>query len=397
MTWVDWLVLVLLGLPTLVWLTTLVTNAITFRTLQPLAFVQPDPKHLKPSPYEACLLSIVVPACNEAHNIEATLDSLLSQKLPLEIVVVNDRSTDETGEIIDAFAARDRRVKAIHIEELPEGWLGKLNALHQGVQCCEGRWLVFADADVVFKPEAIARCITYAEQKQLNLVTALPQILSAGFWGDLALNATGSLMTLGGRFWKVPDPDSSAVAGFGTFILIRHEAFRQTPGFPWLRLEVADDMALGLMVKTYAGRCEAVCATEHMKIRWYESYDELMRKTQKNFFGIVGRFSALRIWAFALGFLWVSWFPLALLLPYTQDWLLWLGLGGAGVTLVSTLWVGAWMKRPWLPSIFYPVGWLLGAWIMLRAGWLGWRLGGIQWRGVLYPSSLLRDQQRLKL
>lgn len=397
MTWADWAFLGVTVLPTLVWLVGLFTNALTYKVVTNLGTVTPNKDLLQLRDGEEYLLSVVIPACNEEGSVGPTLEGMLGQTIPLEVVVVNDRSTDSTGQIIDEFATKDERVQAIHIDHLPEGWLGKLNALHQGVQHCKGRWLLFADADVVLSPDALASAISYAEERELNLVTALPKVLSAGIWADMALNATSSMMGPAAKLWQVPDPDSSVAAGFGAFILIRNEAFQQTPGFPWIKLEVADDVGLGLMVKQYAGKCEIVVATQQMKLQFYDSYLELMRKTQKNFFGIVGRFSALRVWGLATAFLYLSWFPLALFLPYTQSWFSWIPVVGGVAMVACNLMMGVWMARPLFPSLFSPVGMLLCSFIMYRAGWIGWREGGIQWRGMLYPSEQLRDEQRVKL
>lgn len=424
MTWMDIVFLLLTGIPSLCWIFSLVTNARSFATthrLTPLSHPKLHPEKMSamdeqisvnnesPTDQQAleqdrstlpsddvCLWSMIVPACDEEEAIENTIKSLLAQGQNGELIVINDRSTDNTGFIIDRFATQDPRMTALHIRSLPSGWLGKLNALHQGVQLAKGTWLVLMDADVVMTPGALQTAIAYAEKHKLNLLTAVPRILSAGFWGDLAINATSTLLGSVARFWQVPNPQSDAVAGLGAFLLIRRSAFLQTPGFPWLKLEVADDVGVGLMMKQYMGHCEAAIGTEIMSLLWYPSYRDFVQRTQKNFFGILGRFSLWRTWLVAAIFLWFSWFPLAMLLPYSHSWFAFIPISGWFALTYSTVTVNRWLRRPMLPSFFPMLGWAFVAWPVLRAGWLGWKHGGIFWRGILYPSSLLKANQRVK-
>ena len=107
-------------------------------------------------------LSVIVPACNEATHLESAARTILDQDYPeLEVILVNDRSSDGTGALIDLLAREDARVKAIHIDKLPDGWLGKVHALQRGVERAEGEWLLFTDADVHFAPTMLRRAVAY--------------------------------------------------------------------------------------------------------------------------------------------------------------------------------------------------------------------------------------------
>ena len=110
-------------------------------------------------------VSVVVPACNEADTLERAMSSLLACDYPnLEIVLVNDRSTDQTGHIMDGLSERDQRIHVVHLDHLPAGWLGKLNAMHQGTQRVQGQLLLFTDADVHFEPSSIRRAVSELER-----------------------------------------------------------------------------------------------------------------------------------------------------------------------------------------------------------------------------------------
>ena len=128
-------------------------------------------------------LSIVVPACNEEDTIERGMNSLLALDYPhLEIIAVNDRSTDRTGAILDRLALSDPRLRVLHVETLPAGWLGKNHAMHSGSQAAKGKWLLFTDADVVFAPDALRRTVAFAERECLDHLVLSPRCETHGFW-----------------------------------------------------------------------------------------------------------------------------------------------------------------------------------------------------------------------
>jgi len=195
-------------------------------------------------------LSVVVAACNEAGTIDAAARTLLAQDYPdLEIVLADDRSTDATGAIIDRLADEDDRVRAIHVTALPEGWLGKVHALDRGTAEATGAFLLFTDADVRFAPDALRRAVALCEQRGLDHLAGLPACWSAGLLVDMVVAAFLRPFVAMMRPWAVPRPDSRAFLGVGAFNLVRRSALARTPGFAWLRMEVADDAGLGLMMK----------------------------------------------------------------------------------------------------------------------------------------------------
>ncbi|MBK7971883.1 MAG: glycosyltransferase [Deltaproteobacteria bacterium] len=199
-------------------------------------------------------VTVVSPACNEARHVEAAVRSTLALDYPeLALVAVNDRSTDRTGEILDRLAVEDPRLVVVHVRELPDGWLGKLNALQAGVERGDGEWLLFMDADVHLAPDALRRAIADAERHGLDLLTVVPTIESAGRLAGAIFGLSLAILSAGGRLTRVSDPRSPAVAATGAFILVRRAALARTPGFAWLKLEVADDFGLCLLIKSHGG------------------------------------------------------------------------------------------------------------------------------------------------
>ena len=340
-------------------------------------------------------VTMVVPACDEEREVEGAMRSTLAQAYPsLHVVAVDDRSKDRTGEILDALAAEDPRLRAVHVTSLPEGWLGKLNALEKGVAAADGEFLLFADADMHLGPDTLKKAVTYMYRAKMDFISVLPEIAPAGFWADIVFNVVSATFCLGARPWNIRKKDSDAVAATGAFMLVRKTAFDRTPGFSWLRLEVADDFGLCLMVKTFGGTCDLLAGRGEVKLRWYESLTEMVVKMQKNFYAIIARFSLARAIGQALVLSWMCLFPLALLFT-DATWARPTVSATCTLMLLTTVIAAKWTGRPLLPSIAWPLGFLFMAFMNVRAGVIGHRQGGITWRGVLYPTSQLAPAQRV--
>jgi len=182
-------------------------------------------------------LSIVIPACNEAANIESAVETLLWQDYPnFELILVDDRSTDGTGEIIDRLAARDPRIRALHVRALPDGWLGKVHALERGVEVANGDWLLCTDADVHFADGTLRLAVSWAVKQQLDHLALAPLAVQRSFLLDIVVRTFGLLFLISTRAAGLNRSGSRGFAGVGAFNLVRRACFRRTPGFQWLRL-----------------------------------------------------------------------------------------------------------------------------------------------------------------
>ncbi len=347
------------------------------------------------------LLSVIIPACNEADHLEAALASVLEQDYPrLEIVLINDRSTDETGAIINRLADRDSRVKAVHIKSLPSGWLGKVHALHEGVNHARGDWYLFSDADVYFQPGALRRSVGYAIHHKLGHVTCLPELTtSSSFWLDVTIRSFFMLLCPTARLAEVNHRDSKWPIGVGAFNLVEAAAFKRTPGFEWLRMEPGDDIGLGLMLKKAGTHTRLLNADGEMRVPWYDSLWAMIRGLEKNSFGPGANYSYLRQILMVL-FLWSLLFapPLSVLLGGVLNNVVL--IGASTVAFLATFVTALAMPRKSLRDIFaylfMPIGTLFVSLIMLRSAWKCFRNGGIDWRGTHYPIEQLRRGQRVR-
>lgn len=344
-------------------------------------------------------LSVVIPALNEGHTLEAALTTLLAQSYPnLEIILVNDRSTDDTGAIVDRLAAKDPRIKPLHLTELPAGWLGKLHALHRGTQLATGDWLLYSDADVHFSPGVLERAIAVAEGEQLDQLAVMPYIIASSFTLTAAMIAFAVTFLLMVRPHRVGRPGSKVFIGVGAFNLVRRRAFERTPGFEWLKMEVGDDVGLGKMIVEHGGKAGWRLGGSSLSLVWYEDVAALIRGLEKNTYGIFSRF---RPAIFALKLLvivglWMG--PWTAILAPPSPWLRGLGLLVlAAITLLHVL-VARRLRYSMAAGAAAP--WV-GAAVLLVALWRSalacWRDGGIRWRGTVYSVEDLRRGQRVKL
>lgn len=343
-------------------------------------------------------LSIIVAACNEESHLPTALQTLQQQDYPdLEVIMVNDRSSDATGSIMHAMEGEDKRFRAIDVSVLPEGWLGKVNAQQQAVQQASGDWLLFTDADVHFNKTLLMRAVAWCEQQQLDHLVLMPDVVTRNFWLEVCIRTFALMFLFSTRAVSVNNPDSKAFIGVGAFNLVRKTFLENTEGLQWLRMEVADDAGLGLMVKNNGGRQYFAMSRKDMWIDWYPDIRSMFRGLEKNLFAGGAQYrlyimliQVVMILALALG-------PfIALSKPMGLD-TSWLGVTSLAALMLlplTSIWIGD--SAGW-KVMFMPVGLVVIALMFLNSGYRCWRQGGIMWRGTLYPLAELRKGQRVKL
>ena len=218
-------------------------------------------------------MSVVVPARNEATTVEAAACALLALDYPaLELVAVDDRSTDDTGRILDGLAASDARLRTLHIASLPAGWLGKNHAMAEGAARATGDWLLFTDADVHFAPDALKRALGFALRHRLGHLVAFPHLVAPGFMERAFVSAFAVYASLGFRVWELPPAGTRGFAGVGAFNLVRRGDYERVGGHSRLALEVIDDVKLGLVPRR-SGVPQGACDSGGLvKVRWQDGF-----------------------------------------------------------------------------------------------------------------------------
>lgn len=341
-------------------------------------------------------LSIIVPACNEAQHIEKAIKTIIAQDYPvLEIILVNDRSTDNTGEIIDRLAADDARIKAVHIKTLPENWLGKVHALSEGKKHVTGDWLLITDADIHYAPGVLRKAIAYVEDKKIDHLALMPNVEMNSFWLEVAIHTFGLVFLLTTRAAGINKPDNKAVIGVGAFNLVKCETFDKTPGFEWLRMETVDDMGLGLMVKNTGGHTHFAIANKDLSLGWYESMAAMFRGLEKNLFGAGPGYNVVKLF-FQLIPIWAL--VAAPFVAFCSDniWLWSLAGVATFLYLLFAIFFVNEKQSETFSLLLFPVGLILLTLMMMWAAYKCVKNGGIDWRGTHYSTAQLRAGQRVR-
>ena len=333
-------------------------------------------------------VSVIMPARNEEKKMVSALETRLEDDYPgVEYIIVDDRSTDRTGQIADAFSRKDPRVRVLHIRDLPEGWLGKLHAMDRAAAVARGSWLLFSDIDVVVMPGALKKAIAYAEQNGVDHVAILPEIYPAGFIVDILNTVFVRLLVLTGRLWEVSDPRKAAAVGSGSFNLVRRSAFDRAQGFEKIRLEHGDDVALGRILKASGSRQVVMNGRGCMGVRMYGSLSEAMTAVERPTYTALGKSSVVRLLIAGLVILWLELSPFLAFIPISVSYNIFAGSVMVAISFGTAMLVNRWFGRQVWSAFFSPLAAVLMAVFIWRSGILGALRGGVYWRGTFYPTK----------
>jgi glycosyltransferase involved in cell wall biosynthesis len=337
-------------------------------------------------------VSIIVPARNEEESIEQGLSLLLALDYDnYEVIVVDDRSTDHTGEIIERVAASPqahRCLKALHVGELPPNWLGKAHAMWTAAGHANGEWLLFTDADVLFKTDVLRRALVYAEAEDADHVVVFPSMIMKSPGERMMIAFFQTLFTFGHRPWRVADPNAKDHMGVGAFNMVSRKAYEAVGTYKALRMEVLDDMKLGKVIKNARFAQRNAFGDDLITIRWAIGAMGVVNNLTKNFFAILS-FQWWRALASVFGLLFLN------LGPFLGVWLAqgWTRVPYA-VALGSMflIYVGMSWKSTIPPYYFFlhPISTTLFAYTLLRSTFLTLWNDGVTWRGTKYPLEELR-------
>jgi len=314
-------------------------------------------------------VSALVPARDEAATIDACLGALLQTDVD-ELIVLDDRSSDDTAERVLAWAHRDRRVRLLHGQGPPTGWLGKAAACESLRRAAAGEWLLFVDADVRVNPDVLLRLGPVAA----DVVTAVPRQEAVGFVERLVipllhLTYTSWLVLAAVRTSRRP----SVLAANGQLVLARADALERLGGFGSIRADVVDDMALVKAARRGGLRVDFLDGTDLATCRMYTSGRALIDGFSKNLYPGIGATPAALVAVLAL-------YSVTLLLPWmAAPWwpVAWLGIGA---NLMQRLLLAGRFRHARLDALAHPLGVGLFLLIALRSAWWTWT-GTAVWRG----------------
>lgn len=334
-------------------------------------------------------VSIVVPARDEGAQVEATLRSLLALDYPhFQVIAVNDRSTDDTGEAMERVASEDGRCRVLHVERLPEGWLGKNHANALGAQQASGDYILFTDGDVRMAPLTLRRAVTHMERGRLDHFSLGVDGGAATFGEQMLMNYFIILYSVVTQCaWTRFRWAFFAHGGVGAFNMVRRSAYEEMGGHEPLKLEVGDDLMMGKLFKKRGYRSDFMDGVTEVYVKWQTGIGGIIRGLEKN--GFAGaRYSLPMALLGSLSLPLTAWLPIVLAVtgPVRLPFL--------SVIAVKTVVIIACALRARmrvLPAAAYPLASLLMAYALLRSTWITLSGGGVTWRDTFYPLAQLRE------
>lgn len=323
---------------------------------------------------------MIVPARNEEACLGACLQSLVSQKgLSFEITVVNDGSSDRTGDIARSF----RGVRVIESGSLPPGWTGKNSALITGAREARGPWLLFTDADTVHLTGSLARAVAEAERQGAALLSYSPAQEVHGFWETAVMPVIFAELAATYPPSRVSDPDSSVAAANGQYLLISRAAYDAVGGHAAVASSLLEDVALARAVKASGRKILFRFGGDAVRTRMYRTFPQLKEGWTKNLvllFPSAGRLALWRLLEFVLNLACVVLLASAV---GNRDWgraLLYLAVPVVTVGRVSRA------HFPWSATILAVFGLPIFSYLLLRSKVVH-RRGKVSWKGRSYGEG----------
>jgi chlorobactene glucosyltransferase len=348
-------------------------------------------------------VTVLVPAKDEGERIGDCVRSILAQDYGnFSIIAINDRSTDETGRVLDQLARGDERLKVIHIHDgsLPAGWTGKCNALHTAVPEADGEWLLFVDSDVVLAPDALSATVERSVRLSYDMLSLLPKLESRTFWEGLLVPLAGmavSVMYLVSLTNK--DYLRKTAFGNGQYLFIRRRVYEEIGGHAGVRDRFCEDVEIARRVKRSGHKTRIAWGAEFAAVRMYSSLSGIFKGWGRNFYaGSLGR--PWRI-LMAIGFVLCSTLSVVPALGWAAyrlagepPHLPWLGIGwalaAAGHLLLILLFLSTTYRNSGNPSrnaVLFPLGMVMLLGIFLKS----LRMcitRKVEWRGTHYGHRM---------
>ncbi len=350
-----------------------------------------------PPPPHSPLISVCIPARNEERNIRACVEAMLAQDYPnFEVIVLDDRSTDSTLEMLRQLAAQNDRLKIINGSDLPQGWAGKPHALFQAsaaARSAQGAWLCFVDADTFVMPGALSSCYAKAMETNADMFTILTFQVTGSFWEKVVMPLIQTALSVGFSPRKVNDQNRKDAIANGQFILIKRAVYDAIGGYESVKDQIVEDKAISEQVKWNGYRLIVADGRKVAMTRMYTSLPEMWEGWTKNIYlGLRDQPFLLLLGAFLpliAAFLLPAW-PLLGVYWYFHDggWmaatvmvetlLLWMFLIYARVRVATTMKI-----TPWY-AFTTPLGAAIFGAMIFASAWKVISRKGVTWKGRVY-------------
>jgi len=329
-------------------------------------------------------VSAIIPARNEERTIAEAVISVAEQPEIREVVVVNDQSSDGTGEILRRLAAGQPRLRVCEAGPLPAGWVGKNHAASLGAQKAACDWLLFTDADALHLPGSTARALAEANSRGADLVSYSPGQEMHTWWERALIPFVFCRLSQLYSYAAINDPDSPAAAANGQYLLIRRNVYEQIGGHAAVRDEVLEDVALARLAKSAGFRLHFAPGDQICRVRMYSSFQAMWEGWSKNLLPLVS-WSGQRVTRELLSVM--PWIPLLCLL--LTPWHIVFGALGLLLLAGRHASYAALLRKNRFPLdsvLYYLVGVALYCAALLASDW-GYARGKIAWKGREYPVA----------
>ena len=360
-----------------------------------------QPRDVVPSPPPA--VTILIPAKDEGERIRDCLLSALNQDYEnFNVIAIDDRSTDSTGQVMDCLAAEHPKLQVVHIpkDPLPPGWTGKCHALFEGVKHANGQWFLFVDSDVILQPDALRSTLAVAIKKDFGLFSLLPKMESHTFWEEVLVPLAGAAVAA--LFTAALNNNNqlpNTAFANGQFMLVRRDAYERIGGHAAVRDKYCEDMVMARLFKKNGLRPRVSWGTDLAAVRMYDSFSRIMRGWSRIFFAsAVGSPWRSLLGACFIVFCCFTMYPALAWGIYRNIHPLdrfagWGWIGTAiGHWLLLTVQVGImyrWTLNRRLNALWFPLAGSLLLVIFLRSIWMCFT-GKVEWRGTSYSHTMDR-------
>lgn len=348
-------------------------------------------KKVKLATHEQPYVSIIISARNEESTIGNTLQLLVEQCYKnYEVIIINDRSTDNTQDIIFQFSEQYNCFKSYTVKHLPSGWLGKNFSMYTGAKLAKAEWILFMDADVQFKPELLSRSFAYIKKQQLDNLTIIPDLQGNHFWLDVMINSGFVAFFLQQKPWRARFKNQKYYAGVGAFNLLKKADYFNFDGHKSFPFCVLDDLKLGKKIKEQGLNQACVDGQGLLKVDWYYSVSAMIKGLEKNAYAYCHYQLLILVGQTVLG---ISLYFLPLAGLFNRLIIVKLLSVASIFTTIALYRLYVKSKNlPLIQAFVYPIGVLLGLYACWRSAYKIERQRGIKWRDTFYSlNSLKKD------